>query len=261
MDRDAAEDARQLVLFDLAPDPETAPLRRLALSGRIVEYRFERRRRRTIGLRVDATGLAVSAPRRTPWREIEKFLRASERWILAKLDEWAGAGKPARLYGTTGEVLPLFGRQVTLDVRAGRRSVTLQAPRLVIEHPDPQKLGSVRELLVRWLKARALDALAPRAAYYAARLRVPAPPVAISNARTQWGVCMEDGRLRLSWRLVHLEPVLADYVVAHEAAHLVELNHSKRFWHLLAALYPAWRVARERLELTGATLPIIRRTP
>ena len=257
MDRDAAEDARQLALFDLPADPETASLRRLALAGRIVEYRFERRRRRTISLRVDATGLAVSAPRRTPWREIDKFLRSSERWILAKLDEWACAGKPARLYGTTGEALPLFGRPVTLDVRPGRRSVTLQAPRLLIEHPEPRKLGAVRELLVRWLKARALDALAPRAAYYAARLGVPTPPVAISNARTQWGVCMEDGRLRLSWRLVHLEPVLADYVVAHEAAHLVELNHSKRFWKVVEALYPDWRAARKTIELAAATLPIL----
>ena len=257
MDRDAAEDARQLALFDLPPDPGDASLRRLALAGRIVEYRFERRRRRTIGLRVDATGLRVSAPPRTPWREIEKFLRASERWILAKLDEWAGAGKPARLHGTTGEALPLFGRHVTLDVRAGRRSITLQAPRLVIEHPEPHRLAAVRELLLRWLKACALDALVPRAAYYAARLGVPNPAVAISNARTQWGVCMEDGRLRLSWRLVHLEPALADYVVAHEAAHLVELNHSKRFWKVVEGLYPDWRAARKSIELAAAALPIL----
>jgi predicted metal-dependent hydrolase len=83
------------------------------------------------------------------------------------------------------------------------------------------------------------------------------PPVALSNARTQWGVCSEGGSIRLSWRLVHLEPALADYVVAHEVAHLVELNHSKRFWNVLARLYPEWRAARERLELAGASLPII----
>jgi len=70
-------------------------------------------------------------------------------------------------------------------------------------------------------------------------------------------VCTEDGTIRLSWRLVHLEPALADYVVAHEVAHLVELNHSKRFWSLLAKLYPDWRRARHRLELAGASLPII----
>ena len=137
--------------------------------------------------------------------------------------------------------------------------MTLQGnERLLIHHPEPARHDKVRELLVRWLKARALDALAPRAAHYAARLGVPQPMVAISNARTQWGVCTEGGRLRLSWRLVHFEPALADYVVAHEAAHLVELNHSGRYWSLLERLYPGWREARERLELSARTLPILR---
>jgi predicted metal-dependent hydrolase len=83
------------------------------------------------------------------------------------------------------------------------------------------------------------------------------PAVALSNARTQWGVCTEGGRLRLSWRLVHFAPTLADYVVAHEAAHLVEMNHSKRFWKVVEALYPEWRAARKAIELAGAGLPIL----
>src|SRR2546421_482835 len=137
----------------------------IELGGRSVEYRFARRRRRTLGIMVDAGGLRVAAPLRAPWREIEAFLRDKERWILRKLDEWA---------------------------------------------------------------------------------------------RTPWGVCTEGGAIRLSWRLVHVEPALADYVVAHEVAHLVELNHSRRYWALLARLYPGWRAARERLELSARTLPVLR---
>ncbi|MGA8005198.1 MAG: M48 family metallopeptidase, partial [Burkholderiales bacterium] len=72
------------------------------------------------------------------------------------------------------------------------------------------------------------------------------------------GVCTERGAIRLNWRLVHLQPELADYVVAHEVAHLVELNHSKRFWNLLETLYPDWRDAREAIELAGASLPQFR---
>ena len=257
MDRDAAEDARQLALFGEPPDAAHGPLRRVVLGGRIIEYRFERRRRRTIGIRIDASGVAVSAPPRAPWREIERFLRSSERWILSKLDEWAGAGKPAHLLGATGETLPLFGRSITLEVHQGARAVAVQGERLAIRHPEPARHDGVRELLVRWLRVRALEALAPRAAYYATRLRVPMPAVAISNARTQWGVCTEGGRLRLSWRLVHFEPRLADYVVAHEAAHLVEMNHSKRFWRVVEALYPDWRAARKAIEIAGAALPIL----
>jgi predicted metal-dependent hydrolase len=130
--------------------------------------------------------------------------------------------------------------------------------RLLVSAPSPQR---VAKILTGWLKTQALDALEPRAAHYAAHLDMKPPAVALSNARTQWGVCREDGSIRLSWRLVHLDPALADYVVAHEVAHLVELNHSKRFWSLLAGLYPDWRAARERLELAGASIPIIQGAP
>jgi hypothetical protein len=230
----------------------------IALAGRWIEYRFLRRRRRTIGISVDANGLTVSAPLRAPWREIEAFLHQKERWIVRKLEEWARLPRPAIVRGESGESLPLFGSPVTLEVSTGRRAVYRQPERLFVRAPSPQRVAKV---LIGWLKSEALEALTPRAAHYAARLEVAPPRVALSNARTQWGVCTEDRAIRLSWRLVHLEPRLADYVVAHEVAHLVELNHSKRFWTLLARLYPEWRRARHQLELAGASLPIIQGTP
>ena len=226
----------------------------IELGGRAIEYRFVRRRRRTLGITVDAGGLKIAAPLRAPWREIDRFLREKQRWILAKLDDWARVPRAPVLHGRSGESLPYLGESHTLEVREGARSVLHETGRLVVTAPRPRVL----ETLMRWLKARALDTLAPRVAYHAARLARPAPRIALSNARTQWGVCAEDGTIRLSWRLIHLEPRLSDYVVVHEVAHLVELNHSKRFWQLVARLYPEWREARERLELAGASLPILR---
>lgn len=222
----------------------------IELAGRLIEYRFVRRRRRTIGISIGADGMTVAAPMRAPWRDIEAFLRSKQRWIVGKLDEWAAAPRPSVLRVETGERLPLLGEAVELHVRPGpveRRGATLGV--------------SGSHSLVAWLKACALEALRPRVAHYSACVGRPAPRVALSNARSQWGVCNEDGSIRLSWRLVHLEPSLSDYVVAHEVAHLVELNHSRRFWSLVASLYPEWRVARERLELAGAALPILKGAP
>jgi predicted metal-dependent hydrolase len=237
---------RKLSLFDT---------RLIRLGGQDVGFRFARRRRRTLGITVNADGLSVAAPERASWRDIESFLRVKERWILAKLEEWARVPPPAILRGASGETLPLFGTSLMLEVREGGRAVRHHADRLVVCAPAPRR---VAETLVGWLKMRALETLAPRADYFAGRLGVPAPCVSLSNARGQWGVCTEGGRIRLNWRLVHLAPELGDYVVAHEVAHLVEMNHSKRFWALVAQLYPAWREARERLELAGASIPIIR---
>ena len=223
--------------------------RLIRLGGRDVEYRFVRRRRRTLGISVDADGLKVSAPLRAPWHDIEGFVREKERWILAKLDEWSRAPRPALVQGATGERLPLFGETVMLERREGP----------VRRQPDRIVFDSIANL-VAWLKSTALHALRPRAAHFAAALGRPTPAVRLSNAHTQWGACNEDGSIRLSWRLVHVEPALADYVVAHEAAHLVELNHSARFYRLLNNLYPGWPAARERLELAGAALPLLKGT-
>jgi len=261
VDRDAAKDAGQLTLFD-EPSHGGAPrdgveLRHALLGGRAVEFRFQRRRRRTIGLRVSELGLTVAAPLRAPWREVEGFLHQKSGWILDKLDARAAAGPPRILYGESGETLPLHGREVALVVDRARRSAALAGTRLVLSVPEPAERGAVRRLLLAWLKGRATETLTPRVAHYAARVSLPPPPMKLSNARTQWGVCTASGRIRLSWRLVHLDPELADYVVAHEVAHLVELNHSARFWALVEWLYPHWQEARERIERDAATLPRI----
>jgi predicted metal-dependent hydrolase len=251
---------QQLTLFGadaLEQSRETDPSRRLVqLGARVIAFRFTRSRRRTIGISIDAQGLAVAAPYYAPWAEIEKFLREKSRWILKKLDEWAKAGRPVHVMGVPGESIPVRGRTLTLEIAKGAKRLEMAGDKLMLRLRKPQERGHVKTELVRGLKLHALEVLAPRVAYYTAQLRLPQPKVALSNARTQWGVCTQDGRIRLSWRLVHVPPALADYVVAHEVAHLVELNHSSRFWKVVESLYPDCRAARQRLDLAAAALPV-----
>src|SRR5207237_5691996 len=82
----------------------------IRLGGRWIEYRFARRRRRSIGISVDANGLAVSAPLRAPWRDIEAFLLQKARWIVRKLEAWARGPRPPSRPGKSGEFLLLVGR-------------------------------------------------------------------------------------------------------------------------------------------------------
>jgi hypothetical protein len=243
-----------LNLFEADTAAAGEPRKFIHLGNRKVPYRFTRRPRRTLGITVDGDGLSVAAPMRAPWRDIESFLRDKESWILTKLAEWAHVPRPRVLRGATGETLPLFGKSVVLDVRVGGRAVKRDCDRLVVCAPGPVR---ALETLLGWLKTKALEALVPRTEHFAQRLGVPVPSVGLSSARSLWGVCVEGGFIRLNWRLVHLEPQLTDYVVAHEVAHLLEMNHSKRFWSLVSRLYPDWRAARERLELAGAALPVI----
>src|SRR5690349_24264775 len=149
-------------------------------GGRCIDYRFVRRRRRTIGITIDANGLSVAAPLRAPWREIEAFLRQKERWIHRKLDEWARLPRPAIVRGHSGESLPLFGSPVTLEVQTGRRrAVHHHRQRLLVTAPTAQRVAKV---LIGWMKTQALGQLAPRAAKFDAHLDDARPLVGISTA-------------------------------------------------------------------------------
>lgn len=249
---------QQLTLFgaDAAEEPRAATRRLVQLGTRVVEFRFARSRRRTIGISIDADGLAVAAPYFAPWLEVERFLLEKSRWILKKLDEWSKAARPVRIAGAHGESIPMHGRLLTLDLSEGAKRFEVTGEQLVVQLRRPHERPRVRAELVRWLKLHALETLAPRVAHYAGLAGRPLPRLAVSNARTQWGVCTQDGRIRLSWRLVHVAPDLADYVVAHEVAHLIELNHSPRFWAVVERLYPDFRAARRSLDLAAAGLPI-----
>jgi predicted metal-dependent hydrolase len=74
------------------------------------------------------------------------------------------------------------------------------------------------------------------------------PTVHLSNARTRWGSCHASGRVHLNWRLVQMPLHLIDYVVAHEVAHLLEMNHSQRFWRTVARMVPDYAARRRELR-------------
>ena len=177
-------------------------------------------------------------------------------WRGAKLGDGEDGGRPLRVGGVAGEMIPVGGTLLKLWLGTGNTRFGLAGDRMVLQLRKPNDRARVKAALVGCLKAHALSILAPRVAHYAAQLGLREPRIAISNARTQWGVCTQDGHIRLSWRLVHVAPELADYVVAHEVAHLVELNHSARFWEVVEKLYPDCRAARHRLDLAAAALPI-----
>jgi len=102
--------------------------------------------------------------------------------------------------------------------------------------------------VAHWLRAETERFAVPRVIEYAARITTRQPSAKLSRARSEWGSCNQKGVIRLNWRLVQLPPDLALYVVAHEVAHLVELNHSARFWKVVETLYPGHERARKALD-------------
>jgi predicted metal-dependent hydrolase len=226
-------------------DPGTS--RRIALRGADVDYRLVRARRRTIGMEIDLDGLTVRAPRWVTIVEVEAALLERAGWIVRTLEAWRGRHREVlpREWKTGAPILYL-GRELALAVfRSKQPLIRADLFDLTVLHPHAEDEKHVGGFVVHWLRDEAMRLFAPRAAHFAGRLARAAPLVRISNARSEWGSCNHRGEIRLNWRLAQLPPALADYVVAHEIAHLVELNHSARFWAVVERLLPG-HVARRR---------------
>jgi len=184
------------------------------------------------------------------------FVRARIDGILRSLDEWRARRRDVfpREWKTGAPILYL-GRELALAIHPARKSgVAADLLNLTVLHPTAQDERQVSAFVVRWLREEAARLLVPRVAEFAGRITSALPAVKFSNARSEWGSCTQNGLIRLNWRLVQLPPDLALYIVAHEVAHLVELNHSRRFWALVETLFPGHAAARRALDEWTALL-------
>ncbi|MGZ8155323.1 MAG: M48 family metallopeptidase, partial [Burkholderiales bacterium] len=113
----------------------------------------------------------------------------------------------------------------------------------------PPGPAAVARRVHEWLHTQALGCFAARVDYFRLSAGIDSKPqVRLSNARTRWGSCHVSGRIHLNWRLVQMPLRLIDYVVAHEVAHLMEMNHSKRFWRTVAGMVPDYQARRIELR-------------
>ena len=232
-------------------------IRAVKLGRRILTYRFDRARRRTIGLFVDRHGLAARAPRWVSVDQVEAFIREKEGWVLAKLAELP-LRENRSVQWRDGGRFPFFGQDLRITTTAASAALAvygdeLRVPTQLIDEP------AVRAAVIDWLGPVALTKFRERATLLAPRIDVTVPRLALSSARTQWGSCTmsRDGiaRIRLHWRLAHLPLSVVDYVIAHELAHMREMNHSTRFWGWVALMVPNYKAAQNELRLLAKALP------
>jgi predicted metal-dependent hydrolase len=222
------------------------------LDGRALTLRVEvNPRARRISVRLDPVTrhvVAVApAPRHVP--EAAAFARSRIGWVSAQL---------ARLPNVTllepGETIPMRGTPTVLVRSAGRRAPTLGDGVLTAAAPDPEVFAArVR----RFLHAQAKQDLTTRVGVHAAALGVRPSRLTVKDTASRWGSCSSNGALSFSWRVILAPSFVLDYLAAHEVAHLREMNHSARFWRLVARCIPDFPKAETWLERHGAGLHAI----
>lgn len=233
----------------------TTALRQASLGGRTIPYELVRTRRRSIAIQAVADGIRVRAPQRAAVADIEHFMLTHADWIAAHLAECRR--RPAFAW-QDGSVLPLLGSPVRITGVDGLPAINrldnlLNVPSAMLEK-------GCREAVLAWIKSSAEAVFRDRIAHHAEKMGASPPTLRLSNAKTRWGSCAHGPggtRISLHWKLYLFPPALIDYVIAHELAHLRQMNHSARFWLEVERLYPDYRAARLELRRAAKTLPPI----
>ena len=239
--------------------------RQILLQEHTVGYALKRVRRRTIGFIIGPEGLSVNAPKWVGIGEIEAGLREKGAWILRKLREQQERSQrlaEAKVDWRDGTAIPFLGETVivVLDSRATGAVLNTDAdalpgvPRLTLHVGLPQHAApeQIRDAVQSWLQRQARRVFEERIRHFAAQLRVTCTRLSLSSAQTRWGSASADGSIRLNWRLIHFAMPSIDYVVAHELAHLREMNHSAAFWDVVRSVVPDY----ERMRTTLKDVPI-----
>lgn len=204
-------------------------------------------RARRLILRLDpqGDGAILTIPPGVAERDWRRFLDRNTDWL-----ERALSRRPARQVIGAGSVLPIGGRDVTVIAEDTRRG----PPRLEGDSLILPGQGPAGPRVAAFLKFRARDVMEPATRLYARRVGRRVASITLRDNRSRWGSCSTTGAISLSWRLAMAPDSVAVYVAAHEAAHLVEMNHSPRYWGLLGQIMPGWETERDWLKRHGRAL-------
>lgn len=232
----------------------------LVLSGNppvtILLRRSQQARRLSLRVsRLDGR-VTLTLPKFTPEREAQNFARQKEDWIRDTLIDQPALCRPRfgghiLLAGTEVPIVPIVPNGANGSTPPGRRRAAFfEAGQLWV--PGPADRVPVR--VAAFLKLTASQQLRAASDHHAARLGVSYARLTLRDTRSRWGSCSSAGNLMYSWRLIMAPPAVLDYVAAHEAAHLREMNHSHRFWSLVQDLCPDYKTHQNWLRDNGSLL-------
>lgn len=206
-------------------------------------------RRRTVAVQVRPGAVTLFAPHRVSLQDLRSILDDRREWVAGHLAGYA-ARAPGRVALHDGQVLPFLNDTLTVRLDPARRAARRDGATLLLPLSDPEAA------LRHWTRRACTAPYRALVQDYAAQLGA-APRlgrVLVSDTQSRWGSCTASGDIRLHWKLSRAPLPVLHYVALHEAAHLLELNHSARYWAHVQRVMPDWSQHRAWLRDHGHTL-------
>lgn len=210
----------------------------------IMISRSERARRYSLRISNKDGKARLTVPKYSDVDAAIRFAMSQEVWLRKHLAKYT----PQKAL-KVGDILVVEGQELAISAGQGR-AVKIQDGRLLVPGRPEQLSAKLRG----YLKARARDRLVPLSDHYASKLGQKIGKVTLRDTTSRWGSCTSDKNLMYSWRLILAPPRVLEYVAAHEACHLVEMNHSDRYWALVASIFPDYNEQRAWLRRHGTSL-------
>lgn len=210
-------------------------------------------RRKTLALSVERDkSVIVRAPEGTPEDVIHRAVEEKKFWLYQKVrNEQKYPERPVRKEFVSGETIPYLGRNYRLDIAdTGMEGVAFHSRFEISRQSQPEAASLFRT----WYLKRAEERIPRRANYFAEALGVRFNRILISDMRVRWGSCTPKSNLNFNWRLMKAPASVIDYVIVHELAHLIEPNHTRRFWNIVSIQVPRFDWARKWLRKHGEML-------
>ncbi len=206
--------------------------------------RHARARRISLRLSPARDGIVMTLPKRAALAKGMAFFASKSQWVLSHVEQ-TPAAKLAE-----GAVISLLGNETFIKRGDGRGVATLHDNILTIYGAPEFTERRVRDFLKKHLQSICLEQARTMAGILGKTIR----EVKIRDTRSRWGSCTASGILTFNWRLVLAPPEILNYLIAHEVAHLAEMNHSRTFWEVVARLHPDYKKSRLWLKNHGHTL-------
>ncbi len=221
-----------------------------------IEYVIKRskRRKRTVALKIDDNGnVIIMVPYRMSSTEIHKFVQSKEKWIQKHITNILEKKKKIKSKKfQSGEYFLYLGKRYKLIVHNNVDfKLHLTGENFILSSDYALK---AKDLFINWYKEAAYLYISEKALYFADILKVKFKNIKIISARSRWGSCSADNRLHFNYKIIMAPGDVVDYVVLHEVAHIIEKNHSKRFWNIVGKIMPDYKIKRKWLRENGFRL-------
>lgn len=213
-----------------------------------MNYTLLRSKRKTIAIHITQSGtVEVRAPYQASDAEIKKLIRDKEKWIRRHINTQLQRNQEKAGFSLNyGDTILLMGKEYPI---CAKQTKTAGYSGTCFYMPENLQPHEIKHIVIQLYKMLARNILTDKTQKYSRLMSVTPSSVKVNSAKTRWGSCSGKNSINFSWRLILAPEDAIDYVVVHELSHILEHNHSARFWAVVGSILPDYQERQNKLKL------------